>query len=139
MGEKIENFKKPKTVFIIGISSFVGSSLAEFLKKDYRVIGTYYSNPVEIEDVLTFPLDVMSREAIQLILYSFLPDITIYCVGLSSLDICDDNDTIANALNATGAFNVADFSERYKSRFIYISSSYVFSGKKLLIKKVICL
>ncbi|MCY4643070.1 MAG: sugar nucleotide-binding protein [Bacteriovoracales bacterium] len=121
-----------KTILIFGISSFVGSNLAEYLKKDYRVIGTYKNNPVEIEGILTFPLDILSQEAIQLALASFLPEITIYCVGLSSLEACHANEGEANILNATGAFNVVGFTERYKSRLIYISSAYVFAGERIM-------
>lgn len=121
-----------KTIFIFGISSFVGSSLAEFLKKDFRVIGTYSHNPVEIEGVLTFPMDISNRDAIQLVLFTFKPDITLYCIGLSSLQDCDENEKLGDALNTTGLFSVAGFTERYKSKLIYFSSAYVFTGEKVM-------
>jgi len=39
--------EKKKTILIFGISSFLGSSLAEFLKDDYRIV----------IDLLTFKVD----------------------------------------------------------------------------------
>ena len=123
--------KLQKTVFIFGISSFVGSNLAGFLKRSFRVIGSYNDHPVEIEDVLTLPLDVLNREAIQLAFFIFRPDIVIYCAGLSSLMACAENEKLADTLNTTGLFNVANFTERYRSKLIYISTSYVFSGEKV--------
>lgn len=123
--------KPKKTIFIFGISSFLGSSLAEYLKKDFNVIGSYCGNPISIEGVLTFPMDVSSRDAIQLALYNFRPDITIYAVGLTSLENCARNEKLADALNTTGLFTVASFTERYKSKLIYLSSAYVFSGEKV--------
>ena len=39
---------KKKTILIFGISSFLGSSLADILKEKYRVVGTYYNTPVDI-------------------------------------------------------------------------------------------
>ena len=131
MEDTKETEKLQKTVFIFGISSFVGSNLAEFLKRSYRVIGSYNNHPVEIEGVLTLPLDILKRESIQLALFIFRPDIVIYCVGLSSLVDCAENEKLSSLLNTTGLLNVAHFSERYRSRLIYISTSYVFSGEKV--------
>lgn len=126
-----KHLKLKKTIFIFGISSFVGSSLAEYLKKDFRVIGSYCDTPVDIEGVLCINLDIKNRDAIQLALYTFKPDVTIYCIGLTSLHKCADNEKLADALNTTGVFSVASFTERYRSQLIYLSSAYVFSGEKV--------
>ncbi|PJB53787.1 MAG: hypothetical protein CO099_05215, partial [Bdellovibrio sp. CG_4_9_14_3_um_filter_39_7] len=82
--EEKKKKSKRKTILIFGVSSFVGSNLAEYLKKDYRVVGTYNKNPVQIPGVLTLPCDVLSKDEVQLILFATKPDITIYAVGLSS-------------------------------------------------------
>lgn len=126
-----EEFELKKTIFIFGISSFVGSSLAEFLKKDFRVVGTYNENPIQIDGVLTFKLDIKNRDRIQLAMYTFKPDYTIYCIGVTSLAECAENEKLADALNTTGVFSVASFTERYRSQLIYLSTSYVFSGEKV--------
>jgi len=125
--QKILTAKK-KTILIFGISSFVGSNLAEFFNKDYRVIGTYNKNPTNIPGVLSVRCDVLDRDSVQLILFAFQPDITIYCVGLSSLSLCAQYKDLADALNTSGLFNVTEFCARYKSQIVYLSSSYVFSG-----------
>ncbi|MCY4523181.1 MAG: sugar nucleotide-binding protein [Halobacteriovoraceae bacterium] len=124
--EEVET--KRKTILIFGVSSFVGSNLAEFLSKDYRVIGTFHKNPVRIDNVLTVPCNVLVNEEVQAVLFSFLPDYTIYAVGLSSVLFCSKNSEMANALNTNGLLNVARFSQRYKSQVVYISSAYVFWG-----------
>lgn len=121
--------KARKTVLIFGVSSFVGSNLAEFLHKYYRVIGTYFTKPVEIPGVLTVQCDALNRDAVQMVLYSFRPNITIYCVGLTSLEDCHRYEKLADALNTAAVFNVITFSERYKSQFIYFSTSFIFSGE----------
>ena len=64
-----------------------------------------------------------------MVLYSFRPDYTIYAIGLSSVLDCKGRDKYADALNTIGVFNVAGFTERYKSRLIYPSTAYVFSGE----------
>jgi dTDP-4-dehydrorhamnose reductase len=119
-----------KTIVIFGISSFVGSNLAECLKDRYRIIGTYLNNKVTIPGVVTIPCDVLKKDQVQTIIYTFRPDLTIYAVGLSSLMDCYEYPKLADALNAVGVFNTSQFSERYNSKFCYLSSGFIFSGHK---------
>jgi dTDP-4-dehydrorhamnose reductase len=117
-----------KTVLIFGVSSYIGSNLAEYLKKYFRVIGTYHGYKTRIKDVLTFPCDVLNREQVQLVVHEARPDFTIYAVGLTQLDLCQRHPKLADALNSVGVFNVTEVSERYKARTILLSSAYVFNG-----------
>ncbi|MFG1592969.1 SDR family oxidoreductase [Halobacteriovorax sp. CON-3] len=121
--------QRTKTILIFGISSFVGSSLASFLKKDYKIVGTYHKNPVSIDGITTVPCDIHSKQEVQLIMYTFKPDITIYAIGLSSIVDCALSERRADALNTSGLFTVADICQRYKSQIIYLSSNFVFSGE----------
>lgn len=120
---------KRKTVLIFGISSFVGSSLAEFFSRDYRVVGTYHKAHITIPGVLMLPCDVLAKEEVQLVLFATKPDITIYCVGMSSIIDCALDEERADALNTSGLFNVTEYCQRYKSQIIYISSNFVFAGE----------
>lgn len=115
---------------MFGASSFVGSNLIEFFKKDFKVIGTYHKTYVSIPEVLTVPCDVLNKDEVQLILFAFKPDITIYCVGVSSIVECAKSSDLADALNTSGLFNVAEYCQRYKSQICYISSGYVFGGER---------
>lgn len=119
---------KRKTVLIIGVNSFVGSNLAEFLKKDYRVVGTYHKKHHPFPGILTLPCDVLNKEEVQLVLYAFKPDFVLYCVGLTSLRECAETPNNCDALNSSGLFSVAELAPRYGARIIYFSSQYVFSG-----------
>lgn len=122
--------KDHKTVLIIGISSFLGSNLANFLKTNFKVVGTYLKNPVMIPGVLTFPMDIFNRDECQLVFHSFRPDFTIFCAGISSLNECAQMKEKAELLNTNGLIYPTEFCHRYKSRMIYLSSSDVFAGSK---------
>lgn len=124
-----------KTILIFGISSFIGSSFAEILRKDYRVVGTYYNTPVDIPGILTIKCDVHQKEMVQKVTFLFKPDITIYAIGLTDLAACQEFPKVADALNTAGVFNVSQASERYNSKFIYFSSSYIFSGEDTLFRE----
>lgn len=119
---------KRKTILILGVNSFVGSNLAEFFRKDYRVVGTYHKKSQPLPGILTLPCDVLNKDEVQLVLYAFKPDIVIYCVGMTSLKDCADMPNACDALNSSGLFNVAEIAPRYGARVIYLSSQFVFSG-----------
>jgi dTDP-4-dehydrorhamnose reductase len=72
---------------------------------------------------------------VQKVVYLFKPDITIYAVGLTDLNACQDYPKVADALNTAGVFNVSVASERYHSKFIFVSSVYIFSGEDTLFKE----
>lgn len=127
--------KKKKTILIFGLSSFVGSNLAENLKSEYRIIGTYFNTPTHIEGVLSIKCDVHNKDIVQKVVLLFRPDITIYAVGLTDLDACQDYPKVADALNTAGVFNVSMASERYHSKFVYFSSCYIFPGENVLLKE----
>jgi dTDP-4-dehydrorhamnose reductase len=126
---------KRKTILIFGISSFVGSNLAELLKDKYRVIGTYFRTPVDMPGILSIKCDVHEKDVVQKVVYLFKPDITIYCVGLTRLQDCQEYPKLADALNTAGVFNVSQASERYKSKFVFISSNFIFSGEDTLFRE----
>jgi len=127
--------EQKKTVLIFGLSSFLGSNIAENLKDKYKVVGTYFNTPVNIPGVLSIKCDVHSKETVQKVVYLFKPDITIYTIGLTDLNGCQEFPKVADALNTAGVFNVSMASERYKSKFIYFSSSFIFSGEDITYKE----
>lgn len=120
-----------KTVMIFGISSFVGSNLAEALKDDFRIVGTYHQTPVTIPGITCYPCDVHKKDYVSRLIAIVKPDFTIYAVGLSSLVDCKLRPKLADALNSSGAANVCSASERYRSKFVLISSGFVHSGENL--------
>jgi dTDP-4-dehydrorhamnose reductase len=124
-----------KTVLIFGASSFVGSNLALLLKDDFRVVGTYHKNPVEIPGVTCYPCDILKKEYVSNLIGLIKPDFTIYAIGLSSLTECKLDPKKADALNSAGAVNACTSSERHGSKFIYISSSFVMGGENQLYKE----
>lgn len=132
MAKKEEEKKEDegiRTVLIFGVNSFLGSNLAEILKKDFKVIGTYHKTSVNLPGILTLPCDVLAKDEVQLIIYAFKPDITIYAEGMDSLLQAQKNYELAEAKNTSGLFNVAEYCHRYRSQVCYISSDYVFSGQ----------
>lgn len=122
--------KQLKTILIIGVSSFLGSNLAEYLKRDFRIIGTYYKNPVKIKGVLTLPMNIQKKDEVQRVLFSFKPDFTLYCAGMNGIVDCSKNVDRCDSLNTNGLITVSEYCQRYKSQICYLSTCHVFSGEE---------
>ncbi len=127
--EKSKKLKK-KTILIFGVSSFVGSNLANFFKNEFRVVGTYYKNRTSIPGILTLRCDILVKEEVQMFMYTFRPDITIYAAGYTSITGANEHEELADAINTGGLFNVTEYCQRYKSQICYISSGFVFGGEQ---------
>jgi dTDP-4-dehydrorhamnose reductase len=119
---------KRKTILIMGINSFIGSNMAEFLRNDFRIVGTYHRKFLRIPGILSLPCNVLNKEEVQLIMYAYKPDFVLYCVGLTSVKECHDLPNMSDALNSAGLFNVTEMAPRYGARVVYFSNHYVFSG-----------
>lgn len=113
----------------------MGSNLVELLKDDFRIIGTYHHTPVTIPGITCLPCDVLIRDYVSNIVARFRPDITIYAAGITSLNECHLNPKLADALNSVGAINCCIASERYGSKFVFISSGFVLGGENTLYRE----
>ena len=119
---------RKKTILIFGISGFVGSNLANILKHEYRIIGTYFNNHTKINGILTFRCDLLNKNEVKLLMLAFNPDIVIYAAGAPGINECAENEEYADALNTGGLVNVLEFTHRCNSQLFFISTAHVFSG-----------
>ena len=117
-----------QTVLIFGVSSFLGSNLAQSLKDKYRVVGTYFNTQISSKDFLTIKCDIKKPNLVKGIVNLTKPDIVFYCVGNKSINFCHEKPKESDALNTNGAINVINAIDAYNSKFFYFSSSMVYSG-----------
>ena len=117
-----------QTVLIFGVSSFLGSNLAQSLKGKYKVVGTYFNTQISSKDFLTIKCDIKKPNLVRAIVNLTKPDIVFYCVGNKSVNFCHENPKESDAVNTNGAINVINAIDAYNSKFFYFSSSMVYSG-----------
>ena len=106
-----------KKILITGAKGMLGHDLIDKLK-DYEIIAT------DIDE-----LDVTKESAISQIKDSN-PDIIVHLAAYTDVDGCEDNISQAFEVNALGTRNVAIASKELDIPMIYISTDYVFDGKK---------
>ena len=111
-------------ILIIGASGLLGSKLYEKLSENYKVIGTYSQNK---QEGLRF-YDITNKDLT--IFQETKPDIVIHTAGITKLDPCETNQELAHKINVEGTENIIQGCKLNNSKLIYISTDFVFDGKK---------
>ena len=119
-----------KRVLIIGASSFVGANLAVYLRNYYQVIGTYSSHPLHLDGLTHLKLEIRRGAYITELIDQIKPDVTLYCAAITDENECARMPGEALFVNADAPGLFAQAVTKNRGRFIYISTSKIFSGEE---------
>ena len=75
-------------------------------------------------------LDVTDGESVHATLAREAPHVVVHCAAYTGVDRAEDEPDIALSINRGGTELVAAGAQRVGSRFVYISTDYVFDGAK---------
>ncbi|GAI67613.1 unnamed protein product [marine sediment metagenome] len=75
-------------------------------------------------------MDITDRFAIESKFSKVKPDLVIHCAAFTDVDGCEGFRDKAFLVNGTGTENLAKVARKYDCEFVYISTDYVFNGKK---------
>ena len=106
-------------ILITGGKGLVGKNLEEKLKEKFNVFA-FGKDEFNVEE----------KEKIINKINEIKPDITIHCAAFSNVDRCEVEREKAYRINSIGTQNVAIACREIKSKMIYISTDFVFDGKK---------
>ena len=101
---------------IIGAKGQLGQEFAKLLSDD-RIIA------LDIEEI-----DVSVRESVETVLGKLTFDAVINLAAFHNVNGCEDSPDQAFAVNATGAYNVAEVAGSMGKKVAFFSSDYVFGG-----------
>ncbi len=113
-------------VAVIGASGFMGTSIFDTLKKDYSVVGT---NFVHSSRGLV-PLDIRLEKDVNKFMAKYSPETVIHLAALTDVDLCERDKALAFEINVTGTSHIAKACKALSSRLVYLSTDFVFDGKK---------
>ena len=76
-------------------------------------------------------MDITNSEMVNKVFAEVKPTLVYHCAAYTAVDAAEDEGKELNfAINVTGTENVAKASEKYGATLVYISTDYVFDGKK---------
>src|ERR1700722_19952300 len=103
---------------ILGASGLLGKELMREWTSD-EVIG------LSSRDV-----DIRRADKVQVLVEMSRPDWIVLAAAYTNVDDCESHPDLAFAVNRDGAVNVAQAAKRTGARLLFLSSDYVFDGKK---------
>jgi dTDP-4-dehydrorhamnose reductase len=105
-------------VLIFGATGMLGQALVRQWNDD------------EIIPLGSVQADLRNPEQVNQAIESAKPDWIVLAAAYTDVDGCEINPTLASSVNTRGAVNVAKAAAEYGSKLLFISSDYVFDGKK---------
>ena len=123
-------------ILVIGANGFLGSNFFSktnneyFLNKRINVIASGLHASILNNDIKFYKIDITNkRETINKISY-LEPDVIILTAALTNVDQCELNKKLASKINIDGPKNVLEACQRIDAKLIFISTDFVFDGKK---------
>lgn len=107
-------------ILVTGAKGMLGRDLCPMLEdNDYEVIET---------DIET--LDITNELQVTQVLKNEMPDYVIHCAAYTNVDKAEEDFSTAEKINSKGTENLAKACNANNIVLIYISTDYVFDGKK---------
>ncbi|MBS4760605.1 MAG: dTDP-4-dehydrorhamnose reductase [Clostridium sp.] len=107
-------------ILVTGAKGMLGRDLCPMLEdNDYEVIET---------DIET--LDITNELQVTQVLKNEMPDYVIHCAAYTNVDKAEEDFSTAEKINSRGTENLAKACNANNIVLIYISTDYVFDGKK---------
>ena len=121
-----------KNIIIIGANGFTGRQILNDLssKAQYKVTGCSLHPDIRPGGKHTFVrVDINDYPAVEALFDHVCPDVVINCSALSVPDYCEQHHEEAYAINVAAVENLAHCCGHQGSRFIHLSTDFVFDGK----------
>ena len=105
-------------VMILGATGLLGKSLLQEWSGD------------EISGLGSRDVNICDAERFREVVKQQRPDWIVLAAAYADVDGCESHQDLAFAVNRDGAVNVARAAKKYDARLLFISSDYVFDGRK---------
>ncbi len=120
---------KLRKLLIIGGSGLLGFKCVE-AAKDFEVFATYNAREIESEHGEFYRLDKTNRDGVFSLMKKIKPDAVIDTAALHDVNYCETHRDEAHKVNVEGTRNVAEACRKIGAKMIFVSTDYVFDGKK---------
>lgn len=111
--------KAKKTILITGASGVLGRALVKRLESKYKVAALTRKD-----------CDVTDSKKVASVFLRLRPNIVIHTAAFTDVDGCQKDSQRAYAINAQGTYAIAKNAQSAGAMLIYLSTDYVFSGRK---------
>jgi len=114
-------------LLVTGASGLLGSKLVELARKNYTVVPLHNIKPLHSNSL---KLNITEGTNVFNLFNKLKPNIVIHTASETNVDKCEVEKEHAWKVNVEGTRNIALACSKIKAKLIYISTDYVFDGKK---------
>ena len=115
---------------VIGGSGLLGSKILKESIKYFKTVGTYNSHPFSMKDVNIKQLDIRDKKKVDFFIQNQNPDYIVVTAAFTNVDKCETSRKDAFDINAKGPSNIAKIAAKVGAKIVYVSTDYVFNGRK---------
>ncbi len=120
---------KMTKILVTGSAGLIGRQIVKDLtNNDVEVYSCY--NKTEPEFGIPIHLDLTKKDEIIQILKKIKPNVIIHLGAITDVELCESQKKMATIVNTKATEILALESEKYGAFFVYLSTDYVFDGKK---------
>lgn len=117
------------SVLVTGASGFLGRKIYDTFSRQHKTVGTCFKK--RDADMDFIPVNITNRIAVANLFSDINFDICVHAIGLADPDYCEAHKEEAWNVNFLGTKYVAEECLSCNVRLVYISTDYIFDGKKV--------
>jgi dTDP-4-dehydrorhamnose reductase len=119
-----------KVLVVLGASGLTGYKAMQLARNRFDSHGTYNMRNIIHRNLIK--LDITKEEDVKKLLSETKPDIVLNTTALHNVDYCESHQDEAFRVNSKAVGFIANVCNNLGSRFVHISTDFVFDGKKSL-------
>ena len=120
---------------VTGSSGLIGNQIILDLEQSGQTVYSCYNNIKPLYGIPT-KLNLLNLENISTTFKTIQPDVIIHSAALTDVEKCEMEPKLANSINTKATEIIAKETEHLDSYLIYLSTDYVFDGKKGLYNEI---
>ncbi|WP_267899526.1 SDR family oxidoreductase [Leptospira biflexa] len=113
-----------KDILVTGSNGFVGS----FFKKNMNPLTSVFTSRSTADG--TISLDLSKYEKLKIFFSEVNPKVLIHIAGNKDVNFCEKFPKDARQINVTATQYLVELCKQHGTKFVYLSTDYVFDGKK---------
>jgi dTDP-4-dehydrorhamnose reductase len=114
---------------VTGSAGLIGNQLVHDLEQSGEIVYSCYNDAKPVYGI-PIKLNLLNLEDVSKIFKKIQPDIIIHSAALTDVEQCEVDPQLANSINVKSTEIIAKEVEKISSYLMYISTDYVFDGKK---------
>lgn len=98
------------------------------MRKGHMVYSGYGKSPTSFGTPVRF--DVSDKVQVREAFHKINPEVVVHSAAMTDVDKCETDKNLAWKINVVGTENIAEATKRTKAFLVFVSTDYVFNGKK---------